>query len=120
LELHSTITGKWNCSASLIEPGPRFANKEVGQGHVVFDILSKSNDRDWLAGLQLLELGGELLVVPANQDQLHAAARLVELSGDVEHHLRPMPSEQARMPVGESGSRPSFFLSATRSTLIFS
>src|SRR5271169_4914616 len=45
-----------------------FPNKEVGHGDVVFDILSESNDEDWLSGLELLELSGELLVVAANQD----------------------------------------------------
>ncbi len=45
-----------------------FPNEEVGQGHVVLDILSKSDDGDGLAGRQLPELSGELLVVSAHQD----------------------------------------------------
>jgi hypothetical protein len=45
-----------------------FPNKEIGQGHVVLNVLNKSDDGDWLSGLQVLEFSGELLVVPANQD----------------------------------------------------
>jgi len=73
--------------------GARFPDKEIGQGHVVFDVLCESDHGDWLLGGQILESRGELPVVPAYQNQLHAAAGFVEFSRDVDHHLRPMPSE---------------------------
>src|SRR5208282_4813566 len=74
--------------------GAWFPDEEVGQGHVILDVLSESNHGDRLPGRQVLQLSSELLVVAANQDQLNAAVRFVESPGDVDHHLRAMASEK--------------------------
>jgi len=73
--------------------GAWFPDKEIGQGHVVFDVLCESDHGDWLLGGQILESRGELPVVPAYQN--HCTPLPDSLSFLVMSiiTLRPMPSE---------------------------
>src|SRR5439155_26596016 len=73
---------------------PRLSDEEICQRHVLVDVLCEPLGQYRDAGFQRLNRRLQLLILPANEDQLHIALARVYALGYIEHGARSVPAKQ--------------------------